>query len=78
MMRSRGLAKFLSVIVLAVIVAYVAFYGINAGNYSIKPVQDSIRLGLDLRGGVYVLEQAEGKVTQDAMTRAISIIRNRV
>ncbi|WP_253666954.1 protein translocase subunit SecD [Thermoanaerobacterium thermosaccharolyticum] len=77
-MRSRGLAKFLSVIVLAVIVAYVAFYGINAGNYSIKPVQDSIRLGLDLRGGVYVLEQAEGKVTQDAMTRAISIIRNRV
>ncbi|MDI3476730.1 MAG: preprotein translocase subunit SecD [Thermoanaerobacterium sp.] len=78
MMRSRGLAKFLSVIVLAAIVAYVAFFGINAGNYSIKPVQDSIRLGLDLRGGVYVLEQAEGNVSQDAMTRAISIIRNRV
>ncbi|MGF7398757.1 protein translocase subunit SecD [Thermoanaerobacterium thermosaccharolyticum] len=77
-MRSRGLAKFLSVIVLAVIVAYVAFYGVNAGNYSIKPVQDSIRLGLDLRGGVYVLEQAQGNVSQDAMTRAISIIRNRV
>ncbi|WHE08534.1 protein translocase subunit SecD [Thermoanaerobacterium thermosaccharolyticum] len=77
-MRSRGLAKFLSVIVLAAIVAYVAFFGINAGNYSIKPVQDSIRLGLDLRGGVYVLEQAEGNVSQDAMTRAISIIRNRV
>ncbi|WP_434564227.1 protein translocase subunit SecD [Thermoanaerobacterium thermosaccharolyticum] len=77
-MRSKGLAKFLSVIVLAVIVAYIAFYGVNAGNYSIKPVQKSIRLGLDLRGGVYVLEQAEGNVTQDAMTRAISIIRNRV
>jgi len=78
MMRSRGLAKFLSVIVLAAIIAYIAFFGINAGNYSIKPVQESIRLGLDLQGGVYVLEQAEGKVTQDAMTRAISIIRNRV
>ncbi|WP_190317038.1 protein translocase subunit SecD [Thermoanaerobacterium thermosaccharolyticum] len=77
-MRSRGLAKFLSVIVLAAIIAYIAFFGINAGNYSIKPVQESIRLGLDLQGGVYVLEQAEGKVTQDAMTRAISIIRNRV
>ncbi|OXT06402.1 protein translocase subunit SecD [Thermoanaerobacterium thermosaccharolyticum] len=78
MMRSRGLAKFLSVIVLAAIIAYIAFFGINAGNYSIKPVQESIRLGLDLQGGVYVLEQAEGNVTQDAMTRAISIIRNRV
>lgn len=78
MMRSRGLAKFLSVIVLAAIIAYIAFFGINAGNYSIKPVQKSIRLGLDLQGGVYVLEQAEGNVTQDAMTRAISIIRNRV
>ncbi|PHO06972.1 protein-export membrane protein SecD [Thermoanaerobacterium thermosaccharolyticum] len=77
-MRSRGLAKFLSVIVLAAIIAYIAFFGINAGNYSIKPVQKSIRLGLDLQGGVYVLEQAEGNVTQDAMTRAISIIRNRV
>ncbi|AST58889.1 preprotein translocase subunit [Thermoanaerobacterium thermosaccharolyticum] len=77
-MRSRGLAKFLSVIVLAAIIAYIAFFGINAGNYSIKPVQESIRLGLDLQGGVYVLEQAEGNVTQDAMTRAISIIRNRV
>lgn len=77
-MRSKGLAKFLSVIVLAAIIAYIAFFGINAGNYSIKPVQESIRLGLDLQGGVYVLEQAEGNVTQDAMTRAISIIRNRV
>lgn len=77
-MKSRGIAKFLTVIVVAAIIAYIAFFGINAGNYSITPVQKNIRLGLDLRGGVYVLEQAEGNVTQDAMTRAIAIIRNRV
>lgn len=77
-MRSKGLAKFILVIVIAAIVAYIAFFGVNAGNYSITPIQKSLRLGLDLRGGVYVLEQAEGNVTQDAMTRAIAIIRNRI
>ncbi|KHO62314.1 MULTISPECIES: protein translocase subunit SecD [Thermoanaerobacter] len=77
-MRSRGFIKFFSVIVIAAIVAYVAFFGINAGNYSIRPVQKHIRLGLDLRGGVYVLEEAQGNVTQDAINKAIAVIRNRV
>ncbi|AIS52313.1 protein translocase subunit SecD [Thermoanaerobacter kivui] len=77
-MRSRGFIKFFSVIVIAAVVAYVAFFGINAGNYSISPVQKHIRLGLDLRGGVYVLEEAQGNVTQDAINKAIAVIRNRV
>lgn len=77
-MRSRGFIKFFSVIVIAAVVAYVTFFGINAGNYSISPVQKHIRLGLDLRGGVYVLEEAQGNVTQDAINKAIAVIRNRV
>lgn len=77
-MRSRGFIKFFSVIVIAAVVAYVAFFGINADNYSISPVQKHIRLGLDLRGGVYVLEEAQGNVTQDAINKAIAVIRNRV
>jgi preprotein translocase subunit SecD len=77
-MRSKSTVKFISVIIIAAVIAYIAFFGIKAGNYSISPVQDNIRLGLDLRGGVYVLMQAEGKVTSDAMSRAIAIIRNRV
>lgn len=77
-MRSKGFIKFFSVIVLAAIVAYVAFFGVNAGKYSISPVQKDIRLGLDLRGGVYVLEEAQGSVTQDTMNKAIAVIRNRV
>ncbi|QSZ26726.1 protein translocase subunit SecD [Aceticella autotrophica] len=77
-MRSKSAVKFISVIIIAAVIAYIAFFGIKAGNYSISPVQDNIRLGLDLRGGVYVLMQAEGNVTSDAMSRAIAIIRNRV
>jgi len=77
-MRSRGFIKLFSVIFVALIVAYVAFIGVNAGNYTIKPVEDYIRLGLDLRGGVYVLEEAQGNVTPDAMSKAIAVIRNRV
>ncbi|SDE96431.1 preprotein translocase subunit SecD [Thermoanaerobacter thermohydrosulfuricus] len=77
-MRSRGFIKFFSVIIVATIVAYIAFFGIKAGNYSISPVQDHMRLGLDLRGGVYVLEEAQGNVTQDAINKAIAVIRNRV
>lgn len=48
------------------------------GNYSISPVQKHIRLGLDLRGGVYVLLEAQGDVTQDAIDKAIAVIKNRV
>ncbi|HBT49530.1 MAG: Protein translocase subunit SecD [Caldanaerobacter subterraneus] len=77
-MRSRGFIKFFSVILVSAMVAYVAFFGIKAGNYSISPIQDRIRLGLDLRGGVYVLEEAQGNVTQDAINKAIAVIRNRV
>ncbi|ADD02286.1 protein-export membrane protein SecD [Thermoanaerobacter italicus Ab9] len=77
-MRSKGAIKFFSVIVIAAIVAYVAFFGIKVGNYSISSIQNRIRLGLDLRGGVYVLEEAEGNVTQDEINKAIAVIRNRV
>ncbi|ABY92751.1 MAG: Protein translocase subunit SecD [Caldanaerobacter subterraneus] len=77
-MRSRGFIKFFSVVLIAAIVAYVAFFGINVGNYSISPVQKHIRLGLDLRGGVYVLLEAQGDVTQDAIDKAIAVIKNRV
>lgn len=77
-MRSKGFIKFFSVIIIAAIVAYVAFFGVRAGKYSVSPVQKSIRLGLDLKGGVYVLEEAQGKVTQDTMNKAIAVIRNRV
>jgi preprotein translocase subunit SecD len=77
-MRSKGAIKFFSVIVIAAIVAYVAFFGIKVGNYSISSIQNCIRLGLDLRGGVYVLEEAEGNVTQDEINKAIAVIRNRV
>jgi len=77
-MRSRGFIKFFSVVLIAAIVAYVAFFGINVGNYSISSIQNCIRLGLDLRGGVYVLEEAEGNVTQDGINKAIAVIRNRV
>ncbi|HHX77356.1 MAG TPA: protein translocase subunit SecD [Firmicutes bacterium] len=55
----------------------------GAGYYEIfKPSSDRLNLGLDLKGGVYVLlearEASDDQDAEDALLRAITIIRNRI
>ena len=46
------------------------------------PIQDKMRLGLDLRGGVHIVLQAKGTpgnpVTSDSVDRLIAVLRSRV
>lgn len=45
---------------------------------AVKPIQENLKLGLDLKGGVQVRLQAEGAVTDQEINKIIAIMRNRI
>lgn len=75
-------------IILFVLIAVIAlttfsvFNGLKVGEFVIKPVGESINLGLDLKGGVYVVYEAEtdatGKELEQMMDQTIEVFRRRV
>lgn len=71
-MRKNVLAK-LCVALFAIVALFI---------FTVKPLADSIRLGLDLKGGTHVLLEAEdtdsAKVDDDAMQRVVSIMDRRI
>ncbi|SJZ36190.1 protein translocase subunit SecD [Garciella nitratireducens] len=80
-----NLKKFIILIIIIAIIAfgvYTAINGLRLGNYQILPLKEGINLGLDLRGGVYVVLEAKGSkedpITDEKMSRAIATIRQRV
>ncbi|HHU69327.1 MAG TPA: protein translocase subunit SecD [Thermoanaerobacterales bacterium] len=81
-MNVKNIIKLLAIIVLIFIVGYIALNGLNVGVYRIKSVKESINLGLDLQGGIYVLLEATEKddqpITNEKITGAIEVIRGRV
>ncbi len=77
-MSVKNVVKFIVLIAIIAVVAYVMLQGLTLGTFKIKPVKDSIRQGLDLKGGVYAIMEAQGKVSSDDISKAISVIDNRV
>lgn len=81
-MKSKSLIIFSAIILLISFLAYTAFYGLNIGKYDIIPVQNLIKLGLDLRGGATVLLQAKDNpqdpINDEKMSRAVATIRERI
>lgn len=69
----------LSVIVIAVI-AYIGAFGLNLGDsYRFKSFGEVINKGLDLQGGVSVVEQVTQKnVSNDTMNRTVQLLTLRV
>ena len=70
----KGASVFISVIMVLVLGLVVYF--------AEKPIQDNINLGLDLRGGLRVVLEAQEledqTITEDTITKAVGILRNRV
>ena len=71
---------FAAITILVVIVGTVAaFFGLGE---SIPPIKDSMKLGLDLKGGVYVVMEAEtdatGQELKTLMAQAQAVIEKRV
>lgn len=82
-LRARALVSLVAIIVVVAICAYLGLCGFGKGtmiNY-LKPWGDAISLGLDLRGGVYTVYQAENNGAPDFDTKmesTVSILTSRL
>ena len=81
--RVRALVSLVAIIVVVAVCAYLGLCGFGKGtmiNY-LKPWGDAISLGLDLRGGVYTVYQAENNGDPDFDTKmesTVSILTSRL
>ena len=82
-LRARALVSLVAIVVVVAICAYLGLCGFGKGtmiNY-LKPWGDAISLGLDLRGGVYTVYQAENNGDPDFDTKmesTVSILTSRL
>ena len=82
-LRARALVSLVAIIVVVAVCAYLGLFGFGKGtmiNY-LKPWGDAISLGLDLRGGVYTVYQAEDNGDPDFDTKmesTVSILTSRL
>lgn len=77
---SSGLKKFLAVLIIAIMIfgTYVSIFGIG----SVKPLKQSLKYGLDINGGVYVVMEAatkqNGPALKKTMDQTRAVLNNRV
>lgn len=78
-MKKKSAITFIVSAVLIVLIAYVLAFGINLGDYRISSLGTAFKLGLDLKGGVSIEEEAVGKnVSKDDLERAKELLELRV
>jgi len=78
-MKTRDRIKFILSVFLIFFVSYVLLFGIVVGDYQVKPLSKVVKLGLDLKGGVYVEEEIVDKnVSKDTVERTRDLIELRV
>lgn len=68
-MRRKSTIALLVIVVLLVGAGYLALNGAQVGRYDIFPVAEGISLGLDLRGGVSAVYQAQDTTAEDFSER---------
>ncbi|WDV47544.1 protein translocase subunit SecD [Clostridiaceae bacterium M8S5] len=81
-MNKRNLVILLLLLAVVGVLSYSSIYGLNVGDYGLKPVKDEMKLGLDLEGGVFVVLEAQtdlkGETLKTKMQEAKTIISQRV
>lgn len=81
-MKAKNVIIFILLLAVVGISVFTAINGLEIGNYSIRPIKDSIRQGLDLRGGVFVVYEAVTDATGQDLDRmidqTISIFNHRI
>jgi len=79
MKKKKSIILFLASVFVIGILAFAGFHGVQVGDYRIKPFSETINKGLDIQGGISVLEEVKGGVV-DATTldRTIELISMRV
>ena len=82
MKNSRSKSVFFLVVILIATFAYTAFAGISDGGMEIPSAVSKIKQGLDLKGGVFVLYEADTDITgtelDDIMDQTIAVFRKRI
>ena len=81
-MKSKSIIILLVILAILGSASFVALNGITLGDYKIKTAKESIDLGLDLAGGVYVVLEAKtdetGEELRKLMEQSKAIINTRV
>ncbi|MCT4509884.1 MAG: protein translocase subunit SecD [Tepidibacter sp.] len=81
-MKLKNLSKFISLFIIIVFFAYAAISGVNIGEFNIDPMQNSIKQGLDLQGGVFVVYEAQtdetGEELNKILDQTIEVFRKRI
>lgn len=81
-MKIKNAVIFLLIIALIACGAVISVRGFSAGNIKIDPVQDRVKLGLDLKGGVFIVLEAQTDATGSELDRIMEqtkeVIQKRV
>ncbi|MCG8541979.1 MAG: protein translocase subunit SecD [Clostridia bacterium] len=81
-MKAKNFLMFIIILAILAVGVYTAIAGIEIGNFTVSPVKDSIKLGLDIKGGaVVVLEadtDAQGEDLRKIMDQTKEVIIRRV
>ncbi|MTI66065.1 MAG: protein translocase subunit SecD [Firmicutes bacterium] len=81
-MNKKNLIIFLVIVALVAMAAYSTIFGMDIGSYRVTTAKEEINLGLELKGGVVVVLEAQtdakGQELEKKMREAKSIINQRV
>ncbi|HKL10705.1 MAG TPA: protein translocase subunit SecD [Clostridia bacterium] len=81
-MKTKNITFFIVVVLVVIAAVFTALNGIDAGNLKIDSISDSMKLGLDIEGGAYVVLEADTDETGEALAKTMDqtqeVIRRRV
>lgn len=77
MKKKSAVLLVLSVLVIGIL-SYIGAFGLNVGDYRIKSFSQMLSKGLDLQGGVSVVEEIQGKADSTAIEKTIDLINLRI
>lgn len=70
-MKGKNTLLFFLIVALIAGAAFIAINGLTVGSFKIDPVRDMINLGLDVKGGVLVVYEAQTNETGDDLLRTM-------
>ncbi len=81
-MKTKNITLFIVVVLVVIAAVFTALNGIDAGNLKVDSISDSMKLGLDIEGGAYVVLEADTDETGEALAKTMNqtqeVIRRRV
>lgn len=81
-MKGKQLGKLLLVLLFIAVTVVYTFVGFGTGENAIKPLSDDLKLGLDIKGGVYVVFTAETEAKDEEkrilLNQTVEVLRRRI